>query len=145
MRMPENSKTARILALAGTILLWIPIVFMIVTSLVVTVVSGIFRMDYLIPAELFPVEFGGALLLLWAAIRAKSYKKPVGWGIIIMAASFVLGNLTAVLTGLAEGRIGPSGPEWAAVLTLILLYTVAAGAMGVCGILLFRKLFAGRK
>ena len=70
--MDRKGALTRLLAVVGTVLVWIPILFTILTSVVGTVSSGMFRFDYLMPAELFPFAFVGALLLLWAAQRARA-------------------------------------------------------------------------
>ncbi|HHY62453.1 MAG TPA: hypothetical protein GYA11_05645, partial [Firmicutes bacterium] len=76
--MDRKDVLTRILAILGTVLVWTPILFTVLTSIVGTISSRVFRFDYLMPAELFPIAFVGALLLLWAARRAKSHQKLIG-------------------------------------------------------------------
>ena len=60
----------KILAIAGTVLVWIPLLAPVLFSMIFSVKSGMFRMDYLMPAELFYFALLGGVLLLWAALRA---------------------------------------------------------------------------
>ena len=54
----------RLLALVGTIAVWLPIAATLAMSALGSTRAGTFRMDYLMPAELFPaVIVGGALLV----------------------------------------------------------------------------------
>ena len=71
----------KIFAVAGTILVWTPIVFTIVTAIIGTISDHRLRFDYLMPAELFPFALAGSLLLFWAALRAHSKQKLIGWGL----------------------------------------------------------------
>ena len=69
----ENRRIlTKTLATLGTVLVWIPLLFTVVTSVIRTISTHILRFDYLMPAELFPIALVGALLLLWAAQRAHS-------------------------------------------------------------------------
>jgi len=98
-----------------------------------------FRFDYLMPAELFPIAFVGALLLLWAARRARSHQKLIGWGFGSAIAFLGGGQLYAVVSGLASGATEPTGWVWALVMSLIALYSLALIEIGIAGILLVRK------
>ncbi len=66
----KNIKVTKVIAFIGTVLIWLPILFTLVTSVVGSISFGSFRMDFLMPAELFPMELSGALLLMWASIRS---------------------------------------------------------------------------
>jgi hypothetical protein len=100
-----------------------------------------FRFDYLMPAELFPVALAGGLLLIWAALRARSRQRLIGWGLVIAAGLLVGGQALAVVTGLASGETEPVGLWWALVLASLVIYTLALVDMGVGGVLLLRDLF----
>ena len=78
--MDNKGVLTKVLAMVGTILVWIPILFTILTSVIGTMSTNVFRFDYLMPAELFPVALVGNLLLLWAAQRARYQRKLIGWG-----------------------------------------------------------------
>lgn len=143
--MNRRSALTRTLAIIGTILVWLPIAFMVLTSVIGSAQSGIFRMDYLIPAELFPLILIGGGLLFWAAWRARSRKRIIGWGIAVAAGSIVLGQALAVVTGLASGATEPTGWQWGLVLAAIAVFIGAVIAIGVGGILLTRDLLLTRQ
>jgi hypothetical protein len=68
--MPPKSSLTKILAAAGTVLAWLPLVTPILFSALRFARSGRFLFDYLMPAELFLAALLGAGLLVWAASRA---------------------------------------------------------------------------
>ncbi|HOB44032.1 MAG: hypothetical protein WBL79_10750 [Bacillota bacterium] len=139
--MDRKDVLTRILAILGTVLVWTPILFTVLTSIVGTISSRVFRFDYLMPAELFPIAFVGALLLLWAARRAKSHQKLIGWGLGGSVAFLAGGQLYAVITGLASGVTEPAGCVWAVALASIALYSLALVMTGIAGMSLVRWLY----
>jgi hypothetical protein len=139
--MHKKNVLTKILAIAGTILVWLPVIALVVITGSVLLRRGEFHVDYLIPAELFPVFLGGGLLLLWAAIRAKRYRLWIGAGLGAVGVLIVSGQAIALLTGLATGETERGGWQWALVLGAIILYDLAVVAVGVGGILLILKIF----
>jgi MFS family permease len=83
----------------------------------------------------------GGFALLWAAIRARSRRKIIGWAFGIAVVMLLGGQLLAVLTGLASGEVEPSGWQWALVVASLAVYSLSIVAMGVGGLLLLRDLF----
>jgi hypothetical protein len=138
--LAEKNKLSMILALTGTVLVWFPIAFTLLASFTGFIRSGQAHLDYLMPAEMFPVALIGALLLLWAAIRSKIYKRMAGTGLGLFVAFPVLGSVVAVASGLASGRTEMGGIEWAFVLLFIALFAGAQILLGITGILLIKKL-----
>jgi hypothetical protein len=126
---------------AGTVLVWIPILFTIITAVIGTIYARRVRFDFLMPAELFPIALVGALLLLWAAQRARSQRKLIGWGLVSMAAFLFGGQALAVVSGLASGAAEPTGWAWALVVASIALYSLALIGVCIAGVLLVRKLY----
>lgn len=138
----ENKGTlTKILAIAGTVLVWLPILAPIVFSLIRFIQRRVFQFDYLMPAELGFFAFGGGILLLVAAIRAHSHMKLIGWGLGIAFVMIIGGQALAVVTGLASGAAEPAGWQWTLVLSSLVLYTLAIIGIGVGGIWLLRDLF----
>lgn len=135
-----NEKSTKVIALIGTVLIWIPILFTLITAVVGSIASGTLRIDYLMPAELFPLALSGALLLLWASVRSKKYKKPIGWSLAIMAGSLVASQGAAVLTGLASGKTEAAGWPLVLVVSLLILYIAAVITQCIFGALLLREL-----
>lgn len=131
------------LAIGGTVLVWAPVAFMVFTGLVGSLSRGRFMVDFLIPAELFPVFAVGAGLLLWAALRAHERRALVSWGIVIAVAALGGLSLYAMSTGLASGATEPEGMVFVGALILVALYSAMLPFLGVVGALLIRDIFRG--
>jgi hypothetical protein len=143
--MEKKGVLTKTLAIVGTVLVWFPILAPILLSVLVLIIERMFRFDYLMPAELFPAALVGGGLLLWAALRARSRRRLIGWGLGIAVGLLVGGQALAVATGLASGENEPAGWWFALVLASIVAYSLALVAMGVGGALLLRDLFKARR
>jgi uncharacterized membrane protein len=139
--MDHKGVLTKVLAVVGTVLVWIPILFTIVTSVIGTISTHMLRFDYLMPAELFPVALVGAVLLLWAAQRARSQQKLIGWGMVATVVFLIGGMAIATISGLSSGAVGPTGRAWALVVASITLYSLALIEICIAGLLLVRKLY----
>ena len=128
------------LALAGAILVWIPLLAPLVFGAARLARGEPFMVDWLMPAELFPVALVGALML-WTAGRGRPARRAIGWGLVLAVAMLVGSQVLAVATGLADGRIEPAGWPWMLVLGMLAGYVVALIAIGVGGMLLVRDAF----
>ena len=143
--MKKKSVLTKILAILGTVLVVLPILAPILFSCLAFITERMFRFDYLMPAELFPVYLIGGLLLLWAALRNHSRRGLIGWGLGIAAGMLVGGQALAVATGLASGEIGPTGWQFTLVLASLGLYILALIVTIIGGVLLLRDLFTPSK
>ena len=139
--MVKKDNFTKVLAIVGTVLVWIPILAPVVFSVISLLGDGIFRFDYLMPAELFPVALVGGGLLLWAAFRARSRRGLIAWGLVIAVGFLAGGQALAEVTGLASGEIEPAGWPLALVLGALGIFALALVVMGVGGALLARDLF----
>jgi multisubunit Na+/H+ antiporter MnhC subunit len=139
--MEKKDVLTKVLAIVGTVFAWQPILAPILFSAVRFSQSRMFRFDYLMPAEFFPVALIGGILLLWAALRARAYRRLIGWSLGIAVLALVGGQALAVVTGLASGETEAAGLPWALVVTSLVVYTLALVAMAISGILLLRDLF----
>ena len=139
--MENKGVLTKVLATAGTVLVWFPILAPILFTTIRFIQSQRVRFDYLMPAELGLFAFGGGILLLIAAIRAHSHAKLIGWGLGIALVMIVGGQALAVVTGLADGSTEPTGWQWMLVLGSLAAYSLAIVAIGVGGILLLRDIF----
>jgi len=139
--MVNKGSLTKTLSIAGTVLLWLPVLAPLVFGLLRLLRGGPLMVDFLMPAELAPVVLVGAGLVLWASIRAKWRWQWVMWLIIAAVVLLVGSQALAVVTGLADGRIAPEG--WQYILTLggIIAYDLVVIALGVVGILLCKDLF----
>jgi len=143
--MKWRAVLTHILAIVGTVLVWLPILAPIVLAVVMLIRVRRFLFDYLMPAELFPVALIGGTLLLWASWRARSRRSLIGWGLGLAVALLVGGQELAVVTGLASGTIGPDSPWLAVVLATLAAFGLALIAVGIGGILLLRDLATTRQ
>jgi hypothetical protein len=138
-------KTKRMLtkavALIGALLAWFPIVAAVVVAVAGSLRERAVRFDYLMPAELAPAAFLGGGLLLWAAMRAHTRRRPIALGLGLMVAMLVGGQALAVATGLASGAREPAGWAFALVLAALAAYTLALAEVAISGGLLVRDLF----
>jgi hypothetical protein len=139
--MEKKVILTRILAIAGTALVWFPILAPVLFSVLVTITRRIFRYDYLMPAELFPFALAGGVLLFWATLRAHTRQKVIGWGLGIAISMLVSGQVIAVVTGLASGEMKPTGLWWMLVLASLIIYSIALVIIGAGGVLLIGDLF----
>lgn len=121
--------------------MWLPILAPVIFSLAVLFSEGIFRFDYLLPAELFPMGLIGGGLLFRAASQRLLHRKLISWSLVIAVGSLILGQILAVVTGLASGEIGPSGWPWLLVTASIIIYSLALIGVGVGGLLLLRNFY----
>jgi len=137
----KRSVVTKILAVAGTILAWFPLLAPILLSTMMLAASGMWRFDYLMPAELFPAALAGSVLLLWAALRAHAYVRLIAWGLGLAAVMLAGGQGLAVVTGLASGEIEPAGWPWLLVLASLGLYALGVLLVAIGGALLVRDLF----
>jgi hypothetical protein len=139
--MKKKTLWTKVLAVAGTVLLWLPIAATLITAIIGSISARSFLFDYLMPAELFPLAFVGAGLLLWASFRAKLLVRPISWGLDAVIGLPVAAQLIAIFTGLANGDVARGGWQEILVTTLIGLYGLAIIATGILGIQLCQKLF----
>lgn len=139
--MKEKGVFTKILAIAGTVLAWFPILAPVLISLIFFAQEGVFRIDYLMPAELFPFALAGGLLLIWAAIRTRAHLKLIGWSLGIAVGMLVGGQALAVATGLASGETEPTGWPWALVIGSLVIFVLAVISVGAGGIMLLRDLY----
>lgn len=141
LSLGKKNTFTKVLAVVGTALVWFPVVFTLAIAAISSIPDRVLRFDYLLPAELFPVVLVGSLLLLWAALRARSHQKIIALGLGAMLVFLIGGQAIAVFTDLASGAAEATGWPWALVLASLVLYSLALMATGVAGVMLVKKLF----
>jgi hypothetical protein len=87
-----------------------------------------------------PLALAGSLLLLWAALRARSHRAFIGGGLAIAIGLLAGAQVLAEVTGLASGRIEPSGIWFFLALSGLFGYTLMLVAITLGGLLLLRDL-----
>jgi hypothetical protein len=138
--MEKRDGSTKFLAIAGTVLVWLPLLAPVIFGVIRLIQSGRFLFDFLIPAELFPVELLGGILLILTAFRAKSQKKLIGWSFAAAIVLLVGSQGLAFITGVASGETEPRGLLFAFVLIPLVLFIFAQVIIGVGGILLIKDL-----
>ena len=78
---------------------------------------------------------------MWAALRARSRRGLIGWGLGVVVGLLLGGQALAAVTGLASGETEPAGWFWALVVASLVIYSLALMEIGVAGVLLVRDLF----
>jgi hypothetical protein len=139
--MEKRGLLTKILAVVGTVLVWLPVLAPFLFSAFHFARTGRFLLDYLMPAELFLVVLAGGGMLLWAALRARSQRALIAGGLGAAVALLAAGQALAVATGLASGEMEPTGFWWALVVASLALYIAAVIAVGVGAVLMLRELF----
>ena len=134
--MKKKDLLSKVLAVIGTVLVWFPILAPVVLGFISLATDGIYRLDYLMPAELGILVFIGGALLLWGALRTRLRRGLIAWGFGLAAGSIV--------TLMAFGDVVPGSLEWAIVVGLLVIYILAILVMGIGGISLWRDLFKER-
>ena len=131
--MQKKDRLSKILAILGTALVWLPVLAPVILGFLSLGMDGIYRFDYLMPAELGIVVFAGGAALLWAALRTGLRRKIIAWGFGLAAGSI------AIL--MAFGDVVPGSLEWGIVIGLLATYSIAIVVMGIGGTLLCKDLF----
>ncbi len=140
-KSPKRSGIARLLALSGTIIIFLPVLFAVITSVVGSAASKTFLFDYLMPAELFPLAALGAVLLIVGAYLGRRRLFPLCAASLLMAACLAAGQLTAVYTGLASGQAEAEEGVFAVVIALFAAYSLLLLIDFAMGLSLVKKLF----
>ena len=139
--MKKRDTFTKILAILGTILVWFPIQAPLLLAAVRGIQTGNFQLDYLAPAELFPVALAGGILLIWAALRAQAQRKIILWSCGIAIGALLVGALLTTVTGLASGETELEGFWWAFLIAPLAVYSLGLVMAGVGGVLLMLNLF----
>lgn len=130
----RRRRWALVLAIMGTVLVWLPIVAPLVLGLGMWIGRGRLLVDYLMPGELFALILAGGLLLLTAALVQRHRQLVVALLLGGSVALLVGSQGIAVATGLASGRNEATGWRLVAVMVPYALFVAAAVGLGVLGI-----------
>jgi hypothetical protein len=125
---------ARVLAIAGAVLLGLPVLAPFVLGLASLAGSGVFRFDFLLPAEVFPVPAAGFLAAFAAALIARRRRILIGAAFGAGLAALAGAQALAAASGLADGSRAAEGPLW---------YLAAGGLFGFMAALAVAAFGAG--
>lgn len=107
--------------------------------------SGRYLLDWLMPGEFFPAALAGGLLLLWAALRARSHRLWIGLPLGLAVALIGAGVAVASASGLASGASEPQGVWYVITTAAFLLYWLTVALLALGGVLLCIDLFRHAK
>ena len=130
--MEKKGTLSKILAVVGTVLVWFPILAPLVLGFISLSMDGVYRLDYLMPAELGILVFVGGALLLWGALRTRLQRNLIVWGF-----GLTVGSIAILIS---FGDVVPGSLEWAIVVGLLITYILSIMIMGIGGVLLWRDL-----
>lgn len=140
--MEKKNVSVKALIGIGMVLVCFPILAPVLISVIAWIASDVWRLDYLMPAELVLFALVGGGLLLWAALRVQSrWRNLVGWSLGTTIIALVGAQGLAVFSGLASGEVEPVGWPFGLVLVLLAIYLLSLIAMAIGGILLAREVF----
>jgi len=122
-----------ILAITGTVIELFPIMFMLGSGLVVSIIRGSFLMDYLLTAELGLMIFGGMLLLLFSAWKSPLDRRLILYGSMSVTTCFGIMMLMAIVSGVDQ-TLNPNFWQMAAIIIPLVLYDLSSIGVGICGI-----------
>lgn len=139
--MDRRGPLTKILASLGTLLVWAPLLLPVFFAAIRLVQGGRLMLDYLMPAEFFPVALLGGSLLAWASLRVRSRLRAIIGGMVasIVFLGLVMG--TAAATGLASGETAPGGWQWTLTLVFLGAFILSMLITAASGILLLGDLF----
>jgi hypothetical protein len=143
--MSIKVNTIKACSIVGAIMVWIPILAPIIFSILFLLRTSMFRFDYLMPAELFPIALLGGGILLGVSIWKKTRIKSIAYCYIASILSLFLGQIFAVITGLAAGAIAPNNWQMVLVITSITCYVLLQILLGIEGILLTRDYYLNKQ
>lgn len=138
-----NRKVSIGLAIAGTVLVLLPVAAPFIFFIISLPGGGRGNFDYFLPAEVFPLALIGALLLLWASGREKLRFKLLGFSFSGSLVALVGSQALAVVLGLASGKTPAKGLPFIAVMGAYALYPAGLVILVIGGILLIRDLRHG--
>ncbi|NCU31443.1 MAG: hypothetical protein EOM23_00585 [Candidatus Moranbacteria bacterium] len=141
MNQKKKSALSKVFAIAGTVLLIAPILFLLVISVVGSIADNRILFDYLMLAELFPIVALGLVLLFLASMLSRTLSKWIGW---CSAAALILlagAQMFATASGLATGALSMDSIAFVIVVCAIALYNLLIVTIAVLGILLIKRLF----
>jgi hypothetical protein len=131
---------AKISACAGVILVWLPILVPVVITIIFLLQSGLFRFDFLMPAEMAVFFLIGGILLLGALRLSGGENRLIPAGFWTAAGAFLL---LSILMPIVSHFGGASAKRaWApAAIVLIVVYTIAVVLECAGGVQLVYRLF----
>lgn len=142
--MRKNNISIRILAITGTVLLFLPVLTTILTGTFISIARHRLRVDYLMPAELGLLAVIGGGLLLLAAILSRTRLKQILVIYLVMLLMLFGSQAIAVWTGLASGAREASGWPFILVIGMLVVYALLTVVLGFAGVQLSKDLIKAK-
>ena len=142
VNLKQKSALTKIFAISGTILLWAPFLFMLVTAIWGSIQQKSLMIDYLMLAELFPIVALGLILLVLASLISRVYAKWFGWGSVAALVALAGGQIFATVTGLAAGASTQANAAMTIVIVSIVIFNLIILALAILSIVFLRQLFS---
>lgn len=142
--MRKNNISIRILAITGTVLLFLPVLTTFLTGTFISIARHRLRVDYLMPAELGLLAIIGGGLLLLAAILSRTHLKQILLIYLLMIIMLVGSQAIAVWTGLASGAREATGWPFTLVIGMLVVYALLTVVLGLAGVQLSKDLIKAK-
>jgi hypothetical protein len=139
--MKNKGLFTRVLAIAGTALVWIPVLATFIAGITASISRGKPTLDYLMPGELFLFALAGSVLLLWAAGWSHIFLKQIAVSFIALPVFLIACQTIAVTSGIASGARPAGGFAFAVMIAFFVLYVAALFYLCFMGIMFLRKLY----
>jgi hypothetical protein len=137
--MKNKSLISKIIAITGTILVWIPIIAPVLLTIIFLIIKGRFAFDFLMPMELIFLVIIGAILLIISSIIMKFKWKIIGISLGTIISIFILGQFIAEITGIASGETEMTSTLYFIMITFVIIYIISLIILGISGITLVKK------
>ena len=141
--MKNKSLISKIIAITGTILVWIPIIAPVLLTIIFLIIKGRFAFDFLMPMELIFLVIIGAILLIISSIIMKFKWKIIGISLGTIISIFILGQFIAEITGIASGETEMTSTLYFIMITFVIIYIISLIILGISGITLVKKFLKG--
>ena len=137
--MKNKSLISKIIAITGTILVWIPIIAPVLLTIIFLIIKGRLAFDFLMPMELIFLVIIGAILLIISSIIMKFKWKIIGISLGTIISIFILGQFIAEITGIASGETEMTSTLYFIMITFVIIYIISLIILGISGIKLVKK------
>lgn len=134
----------KIFAVLGTVFVFFPIFFSLLTSIIGTIRDKVLRFDFLIPMELFMLVILGGAFITYVAYKQKKGFRSTLANLILVVISLVLSQSLAVVSRLAMDRTGKPAYVWIVIIALIVLYWACSVGLLISGIVLTKEILINR-
>lgn len=136
----EKNNTNIVMSIVGVILLIVPIVISLYSTMAASVENESFILNHDAMVRFFPFAFIGAFILYMVSKKADILRKPIRLLTVLIVVSYLIANVIVVYGTYATANLTTSSPEYIAVLVLIAFYTTAIIVQIIFGVQLFFRL-----